>query len=127
MWNGRGTKIEIASDDYPAFRFSIFHINTIVSFNVGDKITSGQQLGTHIGSQTWSDISVIVNDPTKQGKMVSYFDVITDSVFNAYSNRGVTNREELIISKAIRDAYPLSCSGDTFITTDTLENWVVLY
>jgi len=33
---------------------------------------------------------------------------------------------DMIIPKAIRDAYPHTCSGDTFITTDTLENWVVL-
>jgi hypothetical protein len=121
-----GTKLEIASDAYPAFRFSIFHINTLVQYNVGDKVVAGVQLGTHIGSETMSDISVIVNDPTRQGRMVSYFDVITDAVFNLYSNRGVTKREDMIIPKATRDANPLSCSGDTFISTDTLENWVIL-
>lgn len=121
-----GTKIEIASTDYPAFRFSIFHINTLVQHNVGDKVVAGEQLGTHIGSQTMSDISVIVNDPTKQGRMISYFEVITDNVFNEYSNSGVSNREDMIISKTTRDANPLSCSGDSFITTDTLENWVIL-
>jgi hypothetical protein len=121
-----GTKIEIASDDFPAFRFSIFHINLSAPFVVDDKVTSGQLLGTHIGSQTMSDISVIVNDPTRQGRMISYFEVITDDLFNEYSLRGVNMRDDMIISKAIRDANPLSCSGDTFITADTLENWVVL-
>ena len=121
-----GTKLEIASDDYPAFRFSIFHINMSVPRNVGDKLMSGELLGTHIGTQTMSDISVIVNDPTKQGRMVSYFEVIADSIFNKYSNRGVNTRETMIIPKTTRDANPLTCSGDTFTTTDTLENWVVL-
>jgi hypothetical protein len=121
-----GTKVEIASDDYPAFRLSIFHINLTTSRNVGDKVASGAQLGTHIGSQTMSDISVIVNDPTRQGRMVSYFEVINDEVFNEYSSRGVTSRADLIISKAIRDANPLACSGDTFVTSDTLENWIYL-
>lgn len=121
-----GTKIEIASDDYPAFRFAIFHINAS-GFSVGDKVESGQQLGTHIGSQTYSDISVIVNDPTRQGRMVSYFEVITDALFSEYSNRGVTARDDLIISKSTRDANPLTCSGDTFISTDLLESWVILY
>jgi hypothetical protein len=121
-----GTKIEIASDEYPAFRFSIFHINKSVPRIVGDKLMAGELLGTHIGSQTTSDISLIVNDPTKQGRMISYFEVITDSVFNLYSNRGVNSRDVMIIPKATRDANPLECSGDTFITTDTLENWVVL-
>jgi len=122
-----GTKIEIASDDYPAFRFSIFHISSSIQRKVNDKVVSGEQLGTHIGSQTMSDISVIVNDPTRQGRMVSYFEVITDAVFNEYSNYGINAREEMIISKTMRDANPLSCSGDTFITTDSLENWVVLH
>jgi len=73
-----------------------------------------------------SDISVIVNDPTRQGRMVSYFEVITDAVFNQYYKRGVTTCNEMIISKAICDANPLTCSGDTFISSDKLENWVIL-
>lgn len=121
-----GTKIEIASDDYPAFRFSIFHINSLVQRNVDEKIIAGEQLGTHIGSQTMSDISVIVNDPTHQGRMVSFFDVMTDALFSNYANRGVSKREDMIISKAIRDANSLTCNGDTFITTDTLVNWFIL-
>ena len=121
-----GTKLEIASDDYPAFRFSIFHINLSAPFAVNDKISEGEILGTHIGSQTYSDISVIVNDPTKQGRMVSYFDVMTDSLFIDYSNRGVYSRADVIIPKEVRDANPLNCNGDTFTTTDTLENWIYL-
>lgn len=121
-----GTKIEIASDNYPAFRFQIFHVNLSVPRNVNDKVTAGEQLGTHIGSQTYSDISVIVNDPTRQGRMVSYFEVITDAVFDLYVARGILSRSDLIIPKATRDEYPLTCSGDTFMGTDTLENWVVL-
>jgi len=121
-----GTKIEIASDDYPAFRFAIFHIQLAMQRKVGDKVASGEQLGTHIGSQTMTDISVIVNDPTRQGRMVSYFEVITDALFTEYSNRGVKTREDMIISKTIRDANPLTCLGDTFVSSDILENWVIL-
>ncbi len=121
-----GTKIEIASDDYPAFRFQIFHVNLSVPRNVNEKINAGELLGTHISRDTYSDISVIVNDPTRQGRMVSYFDVITDAVFNLYVNRGVMSRLDLIIPKATRDANPLTCSGDQFAGTDALVNWVVL-
>jgi hypothetical protein len=121
-----GTKVEIASNAYPAFRFSIFHINLSVNLQVGSPVTEGMLLGTHIGAQTMSDISVIVNDPTRQGRMVSYFDVMTDEVFNAYISRGVGSRSTMIISKTERDAHPLECNGDTFIGTDPLENWMVL-
>lgn len=121
-----GTKIEIAADAYPAFRFSIFHVNVAGTRNVGDKVALGEQLGVHIGSRTMSDISVIVNDPTRQGRMISYFDVITDTVFSEYVNRGVMSRDAMIISKTSRDEHPLTCSGDTFTSVDSLETWVSL-
>jgi len=121
-----GTKLEIASDDYPAFRFSVFHINPIKTFSVDDHVIAGEILGNHIGTQTMSDISVIVNDPTRQGRMVSYFYTLTDAVFNQYKALGVNDREELIISKALRDANPLTCNGDVFTSTDTLQNWIYL-
>ena len=73
-----------------------------------------------------SDISVIVNDPSHQGRMVSFFEVITDPVFNEFIQRGLTKREDAIISKATRDADTLSCNGDQFITSGKLEDWVVL-
>lgn len=121
-----GTKIEIASEDYPAFRFSIFHLNSQVTHHTNDIVQAGEQLGTHIGTQTMSDIAVIVNDPTHQGRMVSYFEVMTDDLFAEYSKRGVNKREKIIISKELRDLNYLTCNGDMFVTTDTLENWVVL-
>ncbi|MCX6330995.1 MAG: hypothetical protein NTZ85_15950, partial [Bacteroidia bacterium] len=110
----------------PAFRFQIFHINLAASRTVSELIQAGEYLGTHIGSSTYSDISVLVNDPTKQGRMVSFFEVITDKVFSEYQNRGIGSRSDLIISKELRDANPLTCSGDTFISADPLECWVTL-
>jgi hypothetical protein len=122
-----GTKIEIASDEYPAFRFSIFHINLSAQRNVDDKVVAGEQLGNHIGSQTMSDISVIVNDPARQGRMVSFFETLKDEAFTEYSNHGIASRQELMISKELRDANPLTCNGDVFMTTDILENWVIVH
>jgi hypothetical protein len=58
--------------------------------------------------------------------MVSYFEVITDKVFSEYQNRGIGSRSDLIISKELRDANPLTCSGDTFTSGDVLESWVTL-
>jgi hypothetical protein len=121
-----GTKIEIESEDYPAFRFSIFHINLTTARKVDDKVVAGEQLGTHIGPQTMSDISVIINDPTKQGRMVSYFEVITNDVFNQYLSRGVSKREDMIIPRDIRDADPLICNGETFLSEGLVENWFTL-
>ncbi|MGB9747592.1 MAG: hypothetical protein ACPLXM_11760 [Bacteroidales bacterium] len=121
-----GTKIEIAAEKYPAFRFQIFHINMAVALKIGDKVTEGLLLGKHIGAETYSDISVIVNDPTRQGRMVSYFDVLTDEAYQAFVLRGIPNRSAFIISKEERDQNPLVCNGDTFTSQDPLENWVIL-
>jgi|WetSurMetagenome_2_1015567.scaffolds.fasta_scaffold05098_6 hypothetical protein len=121
-----GTKLEIESEEFPAFRFSIFHINTSRQYNIDDEVTEGEFLGTHIGSQTYSDISVIVNDPARLGRMVSFFDVMTDALFTEYSDHGISSRADAIIPKAVRDANPLTCTGDTFTSSDAIENWVYL-
>lgn len=121
-----GTKLEIASDDYPAFRFSIFHVNTSKEYHINDKVSEGELIGTHIGSQTYSDISVIVNDPARLGRMVSFFDVMTDALFTEFSARGLNSRADIIISKTDRDANPLTCSGETFSSSDALESWFYL-
>jgi hypothetical protein len=123
---GMGMKIEIESAVHPAFRFQIFHFNPVKSFSIGDVVQEGTLLGHHYGTATYSDISVIVNDPTRQGRMVSYFDVMTDAVFTKYQQRGVATRSQMIISKTLRDANPLTCMGDQFQGTDALEGWLVL-
>jgi hypothetical protein len=121
-----GTKLEIASAEYPAFRITIFHINLKKPLAIDETVIAGQELGKHIGSQTMSDISVIVNDPTKQGRMVSYIDIVSDEVFKQYIQRGVKEREQLMITREERDAFPLFCSGEEFVSSDTIQNWVVL-
>jgi len=121
-----GTKLEIVSDSMPAFRFSVFHVQPAAAFTLGQAVEEGEYLGNHIGAMTMSDISVIVNDPTRQGRMVSYFELLTDNAFNLLKAYGIHSRQELIITKAERDAHPLSCSGDVFTSADSLESWVVL-
>jgi len=119
-----GTKLEIESLKYPAFRFQIFHINPEKVYEINDKVAEGDLLGTHISSDTYSDISVIVNDPAKEGRFVSWFSVITDQVFEEYVERGATTREDFIISKELRDANPLDCNNFGF--NDPLNKWFVL-
>jgi hypothetical protein len=120
-----GTQIQIKSKEYPAFYFIIFHINLANPLKVGDLLTAGQQLGTHIGSQTMSDIAVGVSTP-RGWKLVSYFDVMSDSVFQGSQARGLSSRDVVIISKEARDADTLTCDGETFTTSSKLENWVIL-
>lgn len=120
-----GTQVQIQAKDRPAFIFIIFHINLTAPLKIGDVITEGQFLGTHTGDQTMSDIAVGVMTP-KAWKLISWFDTMTDSLFQTYQNRGVATRSDLIISKAERDANPLTCSGETFVGGGGLSNWVLL-
>ncbi len=120
-----GTQVQIRPYDQPLFTIIIFHIALQKMLTAGDSVTAGQQLGTHIGSQTMSDIAVGYSQQN-QWKLFSYFDVMSDSLFQMYTDRGVPSRNSCIISEAARDADPLNCSGELFRTSGTLENWVNL-
>jgi hypothetical protein len=120
-----GTQVQIQSQKYPQYFFIIFHINLAVPLHIGDLLTAGQQLGMHIGSQTMSDIAVGV--ATEKGwELISYFEVLNDSLFQRYQLKGVEKRSDLIITKEARDADSLKCAGDAFIASGTIEDWVTL-
>ena len=125
-----GARVQIRSLEQAKFSLIIFHINLQRELVAGDTLISGDILGKHIGSQTMSDISVgmdtLVNG-NLEWKFVSYFDLISDSVFSLYHNRGVPDRDTLIISLTTRDAHPLQCSGDTFQGLDSLNGWIQLH
>lgn len=120
-----GKQVHIVPDGYQYFKVIIFHVNLNSSLKVDSKVSSGQQIGTHVGTQTMSDITIGI-ETTKGWKLVSPFDVMTDDVFNLYKARGISSRSQAIITKAQRDADVLSCTGETFANKGTLENWVTL-
>jgi hypothetical protein len=120
-----GTQVQIQSEECPSLVFVIFHVDLAHELSVGDSLEAGQQLGTHIGAQTVSDIAVFQHDGMPV-RLVSYFDLLTDDVFAEYQARGMTSRDDAIISKAARDADPLTCLGEEFADGGDLENWVVL-
>jgi len=51
---------------------------------------------------------------------------MTDALFNNYVARGVSSRQEFTITKEERDANPLQCNGESFVSGGTIENWVIL-
>jgi hypothetical protein len=122
---GSGTQIRIKSRDFPAFCFILFHVRTNGLVLVGDSVSAGQLLGTHIGTQSTSDIAVGVNTPTGW-RLVSYFEVMTDSVFATYQARGINSRTDAIISEELRDTDPLTCNGGRFASPGNLPNRVTL-
>lgn len=121
-----GTRIEIRASASPAFVFTLFHVHVAAPLSVCDSVRAGQLLGTHVGSQTMSDIAVQVKTPTG-AKLVSYFDVMTEPLFATYQARGMSSRTNAIISKEARDADPLTCNGETFAGPGHLPNWLTLH
>lgn len=121
-------QIHIKSEKYPAFTVRLFHIMT--DNKVGDKVQAGQLLGYAYmadNTQVAHDFDIAVHVNTREGRRyISYFDVMTDEVFQAYIDRGATSRTQFIITKEYRDAHPLTCDGEWF-TEPTVDNdWVGL-
>ena len=123
-----GTQIWITPTNYPAFTFILFHVNVTNTVPVGTTVTNGQQLGWFGGTPggvTSSDITVKVNTPGGT-QLLSYFDLMSPALFANYQDRGVTNTAELIITKEDRDAHPLECAGERFVSPGDLVNEVDL-
>jgi hypothetical protein len=119
-----GTQVWIASRDYPKLWFGIFHITLRTPLQVGDSVTEGSVLGNHGSDETMSDIAVALCDNNKR-RLYSLFDFMTDSLFATYQARGIATRDDLIISKAARDADSVTCSG-MYFSGGTIPNWVPL-
>ncbi len=123
---GSGLKLGIESSLHPGIHFVVFHVNPSIAIDVGTALTAGQVIGTHIGSQTHSDIAVGVVEPTGSYRLISYLDTTTDSLFANYQARGLTTRTGIVHSQAARDADPLTCNGETFTSTGTLPSYFPL-
>lgn len=124
-----GTKIQINSDFHAAFYFELFHVDLDTSLKIGDHLEAGQLLGTHSSNQTMSDIAVFVRVPgvdSAATRFISFFDVMDDNLFTDYQQRGLNHRDSLIISKASRDADPLTCVGQWGNGIGNIPNWADL-
>lgn len=116
-------------------RFLGFHIDLVSNkIKQGCHVDAGELIGyphlysPSIGQGINFDIAVQVMTPTGQ-QYISYFETMTDSLFNTYIQRGVLSRSDFIISKEKRDANPITCDGEWFTIKDyedSLVNWVEL-
>lgn len=122
---------EMQPDGYPAFVVTIFHVIPTKDWKVGDHFTAGTLLGHHTSKPTYSDIAVSYDDGLgDKGSnynqaaqaLISYFDVMADSVFRQYQIRGIASRADVQISKEERATWPLTCilGTDAF---DQLGSW----
>ncbi|NOX71093.1 MAG: hypothetical protein GXO64_00115 [Candidatus Micrarchaeota archaeon] len=130
----------IRSDEYPQIYFNFFHVRPKDGLSKGSHVKAGEYLGTVSGGSDAEIAASVFMDGDEH--LVSFFELIDDSVFAEYEKRGVKSVDDLIISKEERDKNPLKCAeemphrfiGNSF-TSDKGEydtwsmgpdNWVVL-
>lgn len=124
-----GIALTIGSSAFPGVSVTIFHMSLSSPLSIGDTVNAGDVLGTHFGSGTNSDIAVgiVVPDLEKAGghayMLSSYFDVMTDGVFQNYEALGASSSADFIITATERDADPLTCDGEAFSSSGSLDNW----
>ena len=123
-----GYKLLLESIDNPGIYFTIFHMTPSTVPAPGDTYAAGQQIGTHMGTLTSSDIAVGIYNAGSSWTLVSFFDVMTAVFFtsNYMPNANIIDRSDLIITATERDADPLACDGETFIGFGSLEDYVTL-
>ncbi len=126
-------QVRIRSSAHPDYTFVLFHVDlTAPVVTPGSLVTAGQVLG-HARLE-YPDIPEVADNfdigvrvHTAFGeRFVSWFDVLTDAAFAAYVARGASARSDFVISEAARDADPLTCDGEAFTSTGTLNAWVML-
>jgi hypothetical protein len=106
-----GKQIFITPTSAPGYNIRIFHVYLLDGIDKGTTVTAGQHIG-NISRLSSTDISIEAG--RLNGKFISYFDVMPDSVFSAYTALGIKQRSELIFSKEFRDAHPFTCNGEAF-------------
>ncbi len=118
-----GSRMTITVAGQGDYRVIIAHMEPMASLSVGDAVVAGQPIGTY-----WGDnVNIAVHGPAA---LYSYFEVMTDEVFARYQAQGVGVREQLILSRSVRDANALEClytfTPPRFLTADHLPSWFCL-
>jgi len=132
-------RVVIRSSNLPAFLITIHCVDIRdMNISIGEKISAGEHIGYvcvkysgSVANAPGPSITIEVNTPDGFMKL-SYFDVITDNVFNNYKTRGANSPEDFIIHKEERDSNPLTCvyNSEDFISwiseNGNIDNWVYL-
>ena len=125
-------KVIIQPYDQPALLIILFHVDLLdPTIVVGTHLSAGQHIGfgrlIRNGSQLPShDFDIALNANTHDGiRYISYFDAMTDSLFNDYAVWGskLSLWDSFTISEAERDADPLTCIDETFTSNGSLPSW----
>lgn len=107
-----GVQVYIRPDANSEFTIRLFHIYLSDGVKKGSAVKAGQKIGVISKNQN-TDIAISKGSMFGQN-FISYFDVMPDSIFKSYQDRGAKSRADFIISKEERDAKPLACNGEQF-------------
>jgi len=106
-----GEQVYIRPEAYPGYTVRLFHIYLDSGIKDGSRVSAGQKIGV-ISQYQNTDIAIMAGGLRRN--LASYFDVMPDSLFAKYRERGINSRDELIIAKEARDADPFRCNGEMF-------------
>lgn len=120
--NGVGYQVQIQVADYSSYTVCIFHLNVTEGLAEGNSVVAGQQIGTASATQG-TDIAIRKTILFSE-RLYSYFDVITDDVFEHYQARGLTERTEFIRSAEVAKEMQQTYSFE--IMPPWSEEWVTL-
>ncbi len=121
-----GYRLMLRPRNLAALEVTIFHVNVDSGIVKDTWVEAGDRIGRHASPFTMSDIATGVGG--KSGTLLSYFETMTDAVFEEYRARGVPSREAAMITKAERDGDPVPCVAEQQFTFEgTLPNWVDLH
>jgi hypothetical protein len=110
----------------PVVNVALFHVSVDSSIGQDAWVNAGDRIGRHAAQNTYSDIAVSIG-PKEGGRLISYFEAMTDAVFATYQTRGVSSRSAMIVTQAERDADPVPCVGESqFTISGKLPDWVTL-
>ncbi|MBN1801549.1 MAG: hypothetical protein JW891_08590 [Candidatus Lokiarchaeota archaeon] len=116
----RGHQIHLESIAHPSITFVFFHINIeSTSLVAGQTLNAGNKVGycdCREGCNT--DLAIFRGD-----NAISWFQVITDSLFETYHDRGIASRETMI--KTAGEISNSTSAGYSFSNSDP-SDWVDL-
>ncbi len=111
--DGGEAKFSLQSTAQPAFSFFFYHVTPASGLRQGSKVSAGQPLGTVATDDAHVEIAVQAATSGGRWTLVSFFQVASPAVLAEWAARGLASVKSVIISKAERDAKPLTCDPDT--------------
>ena len=136
----RGNQILISPDGYPAFEVHLFHVNLSPGLGTGAHVTAGNFIGyadlresvdfdLAVGA-AWNAVQVYPNTGQSSAppgfRLLSPFDLMTDSNFAHWSAYGITDRSQLMVPLAYRNAHPGQFGSEDLYNFDPIEYAVLL-